>query len=328
MGRLVVGVVAVLALTAGVNADVIAQFPMNFSDTAQSASSSVGVSGSATLSGSGTYYSWVGWPTSAWSGVTINFNNPTIGLGNTAAKTSDPDGNGLVTFEVAPDTLTQGKLDDLYVDIKDGAAWNLSLNALSMTSGFGASLTLAPGAGSVTSYTFDMTGASTGTYSSGAFPSITYNIAASGTTYGAQSGWSYTGTLSLPGVGNVNLGTVLNVAGTAGNYAQTASGTMVLTELAGPYPKDVAVALHADAGAISVGFSATSSGYSYNNYSGGTNPYYIINLNYGVTAGSVNIGATHIDLYDTIVDAIPEPATLAVLGLGGALLTVARRRLR
>mgnify|MGYP000440653724 CR=1 FL=1 len=329
MGKALVGVTAVLAVAAGAYADIhiVQQFNMNFSDTPQSGSANLTVGGSATLSGSGTYYSWDGWPNNVWRGVTISFNNATVGLSASPSPTyftSDPDGNGKVSFETVTDTLKQGTLDDLYVNIKDGAGWNFALANLVLTGDIGGgrqvTVTLST-SGSVTSYTFDMTGASTGSYASGSFPSITYNISPYGTASAAYSATT-TGTLWIQDFGSVALPN-LTPSGSV-TTGVTATGTMTLTELAGPYPKDVAVAIHADSPQISMGLS-TSGSYYFNNYSGGTNPYYIINLNYSMS-GNVNLNGTHYDLYDTLVDVIPEPMTLAVFGLGGAMFLLVRRR--
>jgi hypothetical protein len=113
------------------------------------------------------------------------------------------------------------------------------------------------------------------------------------------------------------------VGGSAGVGETLSNGVMVLTELAGPYPRGVAVNIRADAASpVTVSFG-TSGSYYYNNYSGGTNPYYIVTLNYS-QSGSVSTTA-HMDLYATIHDFLPEPVTLAVLGVGGPLLTLARK---
>jgi hypothetical protein len=319
----------VLAVTTGAYADfthVVQQFNMGIGSPS-GASTSATVSGSATLSGSGTYYSWAGWPTTAWQAQGLSFNNPTLGLGvGPVNLSSTPTGSYSVEFEIAKSTLQQGQFDALNINLKDGASWGIgNLNTVSMSDSVkGVSLTLtASSAAGITAESFLMTGPKTGAYASGAFPSITYSIAPSGTLSASAVGSSYTGSLYLPGVGTVGLGTLLNAPTGSANAAKTLSGTMTLTELAGPYPKDVAVAVHADASAVSIPLS-TSGSYYYNNYAGGTSPYYVISLNYGYSA-SVSTGA-HMDLYNTLVDVIPEPVTLAAFGVGGALLTLARRR--
>jgi hypothetical protein len=331
MGRLCVVALVVLAVTTGAYADfthIVQQFNMGIG-APSGASTSGSASGTATLSGSGTYYSWAGWPTTAWQATGLSFNNPTVGIGAGPVNlSSTPNGSYSVEFETVKSTLQQGQFDALNINLKDGASWgigNLNTLTLSSTGGIGGiSLTLtASSATAITAETFLMTGPKTGTYASGAFPSITYSIAPSGTLSATAVGSSYTGNLYLPGVGNVNLGTVLSAPSGSVNAAKTLSGTMTLTELAGPYPKDVAVAVHADASAVSIPLS-TSNSYYYNNFSGGTNPYYVLSLSYGYNA-NVSAGA-HMDLYNTLVDVIPEPMTLAAFGVGGALLTLARRR--
>jgi hypothetical protein len=335
MGKvLVVGVAAVLAVTAGAFADlhIVQQFGMNFSDSPQNASATVSASGTATLSASGNFYSWVGWPANQspvnnWTPYGISFNSANQGIGGSTNLASDPDGTGLVSFETVLQTLKQGTLDDLNVNIKDGAGWAFGVanNTLSISgSHTGGSIALAlnlVGRGSMSSYTFDMTGASTGAYASGAFPSITYNVSPSGNASAAYSG-TLAASLSVNGGGYFGVnGISIGASNTVGQTLS--SGTMTLTELAGPYPKDVTVAIHADSGPVSLGISG-SNGYTYNTYAGAGSSYYVVNLNYGVS-GNANV-SSHIDLYDTIVDAIPEPITLAVFGLGGALFTLARRR--
>lgn len=331
MGRsIVVGICAVLMVAAGASAQThaVSQFNTGFDGSVQNAAVTVGASGSASLSGSGTYYSWVGWPVSSWASVGVSFNNNTFGLNtvpNPTNLSSDPDGNGLVSFEVAKDTLKQGSLDDLYVDVKDGSAWNLALNDVTI-SGSGAGfipvdLTLST-SGSVTSLTYDMTGPSTGSLTSYTFPTATYSVNPSGT---ASAGYNVaiTGNLNIAGVANIDLGTLFNFSDTV-NEAASLAATMTLEELNNPsgYPKNVAVDISSGLPTIALPFTTSGSISQTVTVSGSA--YYKINANYSFN-GSVNVGGS-IDLYDTIVGAVPEPTTIAVLGLGGALLGVARRR--
>jgi len=225
------------------------------------------------------------------------------------------------------DTLQQGTLDDLDVDIDGGAAWGLALDDIVLTGdvvGLGIPVTVTlETTGSIIDMAFGMTGASTGSYASGSFPSITYNINPSGN---ASASFSATvaGEIDIGGFLTVDLGTLATVSG-SDSEAVSAPGTMVLTELASVgYPKDVAVELHAATGAIDVPIS-TSGSEALDTYGGNKNPYYKVNFNYNL-AGQLGVGSASIDLYDTIVDAVPEPTTIAVLGLGGVLLAMARRR--
>ncbi len=347
MGKFLVCVCVVLVAATGAYADLVTK-SMNFSDTTQGASANIGLSGSATLSGSGTYYSWAGWPTNAWQGVNISFANQTLGLSmtNPGTRASDPDGNGSVTFDMDDlhpgDTLSRlqaGKLNDLNVDIKDGASWTFGLSDLAISGTFNSQtvwFSLYSGSGSINSLAFDMTGSPTGTMTSytkvpplsnpgdpnSGMVQAWYSIAPSGNLSASYSS-TYHGKVNLPGIGDAYLGSFAP-SGSANTGMTLSNGTMKLLELAGPYARDVAVDIHADAGSVSMGFSSSGS-WGYNNYSGGTNPYYVISLGYNV-GGNVTTGTTHMDLYDTIIDVIPEPTTIAVLGLGGVLFSMARKR--
>jgi len=331
MGK--VSLAIVLMMTCGVYADLhtVQQFGTSFDGAAQNASASLTASGSATVSGSGTYYSWVGWPVNSWASVSITFNNQTVGLGlnpDTISATRDPDGTGLVSFETVTDTLQQGTLDDLVVDLDGGTAVGLALDNIVLNgqiSGLGIPVTVTLStSGSLNDLDYDMTSGSTGSYASGAFPSITYDVSPSGTVT-ANWGATITGNLDISGILNVNLGTLGTLGGTESIGGVGAAGTMTLTELAGPYPKDVAVAIHSDVDAVGLSLS-TSGSTSVNTFSGGTSPYYKVSFNYSMS-GSMNVDAS-VDLYDTIIDAIPDPATLSIFGLGTGLFALARRRRR
>jgi hypothetical protein len=341
MGKLAVAGLVVLASTAGVFADLV-----TVSGSASgSGSASLSMSGSATLSGSGTYYSWVGWPTSAFQGVTLNFGNANPGFATgplgiasspTGSLTASLDPTDAPTID-AFTRLEHGSLDALNVDIKDGAAYglggagnwaigayradngtqlmtlDLSAFSLAMT-GLGFNMTGGP-TGTLTSYS-EYPATVSGTYSVAPYGNLTASLGTASLTtslWNATSGWS---TLGTYGIG-----------GGSASQAEALSGTMVATELAGPYPRDVAITIAADTtAAVSVGFGA-SGNWAFNNYSGGTNPYYVVNVSTGVT-GTATVNSAHVDLYSTLQDVIPEPMTLVVFGLGGAMLTLARRRSR
>jgi hypothetical protein len=263
---------------------------------------------------------------SSWASVGISFNNQSFSLNtvpNPTNLTSDPDGNGLVSFEVAKDTLKQATLDDLYVDVKDGSAWNLALNDVTI-SGSGAGfipvdLTLST-TGSITGLTFDQTGGPTGSLTSYTFPTATYSVNPSGT---ASAGYAVgiTGELDIAGVATIDLGSLFNFSDTV-NQAATLAASMTLGEVNEAYPKDVTV--HISSGLPTITLPFTTSGSISQTVNVSSSAYYKINASYNFN-GSVSVGGS-IDLYDTIADAVPEPATIAVLGLGGALLGMARRR--
>jgi hypothetical protein len=340
MGRVLVGLVAVVAVTAGAYGDLVTG-SANFGG-GTNATASFSVSGSSSLSGSGTWYSWVGWPTNAWQSGAISFNNQSPGFSGNPSLGSNPTGNNTIAMDPtdAPtiDAFTRlehGSLNGLAVDIKDGAGYSLgNYDGASITGtggGHTVTLTLNATALSMSALSFNMTGGPTGVltnYSSNPpamqMVQATYAIAPYGTLAATLGATALTGAMYFDGSG---VGINLAMGGGSASVGETLSnGVMVLTELAGPYPRSVAANIRGDAlTPVTVAFG-TSGSYYYNNYSGGTNPYYIVNLAY---SQSGNVSATaHLDLYDTIANIIPEPVTLAVLGLGGALLTLARRRSR
>jgi hypothetical protein len=286
------------------------------------------------LSGSGTYYSWVGWPVSSWASLTISFSNQTVGVGtdpDTINLSSNPTGNGLTTFEVVTDTLKQGTLDDSLIDLKDGATWNLALDDITLsgevnTLGIPVDLTLET-SGSITSLVFDQTSGPTGTLLSYTFPSASYLTAPSGN-ISAGYNVNIQGEIDVGGLFTIDLGTLLNLSDTLNEALPLPLvNTMTLTELPagdGVYPKDVEIHINTGLPTLSLPFSTTAS-ISENTYGGNKNPYYKINATVDADA-AVTLDGASMDLYDTIVGAIPEPATVAVLGLGGALFGLARRR--
>jgi hypothetical protein len=232
--------------------------------------------------------------------------------------------------------LEHGSLNALSANIKDGAAYNLgNYDGASITGtggGHTVVLTLNATPLSVSALSFNMTGGPTGVLTNyttvAPFPpglvQATYSVAPYGTLAMTLGSTALTGTMTFDGS---PVGINLAMGGGSNSVGETmTNGVMVLTELAGPYPRSVADNIRGDlATPVTVSFG-TSGSYNYNNYSGGTNPYYIVSLNY---SQSGNVSATsHLDIYDTILNIIPEPMTLAVLGLGGVLLTLARRRSR
>jgi hypothetical protein len=340
MGRVLVGFVAVLAVTAGAYGDLVtgsASFGAGTNATAY-----FNVSGSSSVSGSGTWYSWVGWPTNNWQSGPISFNNQSPGFSGAPQLGSNPTGSKTIAMDPTdgPDIdaftrLEHASLNALSANIKDGAAYNLgNYDGVTLTgTGGGHTVTLTLNATplSMSALSFNMTGGPTGVltnYSSnppaGQMVQATYSIAPYGTLAATLGTTALTGTMYFDGS---PVGINLAMGGGSASVGETMiNGVMVLTELAGPYPRSVADNIRGDlATPVSVAFG-TSGSYYYNNYSGGTNPYYIVSLSYS-QSGTVSATA-HLDIYDTILNIIPEPVTLAVLGLGGALLTLSRRRSR
>jgi hypothetical protein len=339
MGKVfVVGLAVVLAGTAGAFADMVSP-TFNFSGAQQSFTASLSAGGSATLSGSGTYYSWVGWPLSSWASATINFNNQTVGISpnpNPISINKDPMGNGQVTFERLFTTLDNGYLNDLNVtDFFGGSPQGLALNPVALNGSVNTPLGDIPviltvnTSGSLSNMAWDMN-ANTGltVRTGGAFPSVDYLWLAGGNG-GVDARLTMSGSLEVWGIFTVDLGTLLDT----GTIHQDLSGlpfygNMNLTELAGPYPKDVQVHISTDLSGLlplSVPFT-TSGAYDLNTYAGGSS-YYKVHVNYAFD-GSLTVSSATMDLYSTITDIIPEPVTLAVFGLGAGLLTLARRRVR
>lgn len=336
MGKLILGLTVVLAVTSGAYADMVSP-GFSFSGAQQSFTASLTAGGSATLSGSGTYYSWVGWPISSWASVTLSMNNTTVGLGTNPDIINinkDPMGNGQVAFERLFTTFDNTQLLDLNVtDLFGGSPQGLALDQVALTGGVDTPLGDIPVTvrldvtGSASNFGFDMTAPAWTLPAGGAFPSkdfmwigqgnasINYNLAVDAE-------------LEVWSLFTVDLGTILS---TPGNFAYAGIpllGSMNLTELAGPYPKDVAVHISSnfnDWTPITVPFT-TAGSYDYNNYTGGEGgSYFKVHFDYDFT-GSLTVDNVTLDLYSTIVDIIPEPITLAVFGIGAGLLTMTRRR--
>jgi hypothetical protein len=338
MGKVFVCVV--LAVTAGAYGDLVTG-SANFGG-ATNASATFSVSGSSNLSGSGTWYQWVGWPTNNWSSGPISFGNTAPGFSGAPTLGSNPTGSLTVALDPTDNPsidaftrLEHGSLNGLSVNIKDGAAYSLGnydgATIYGTGGGHTVQLTLNATPLSMSALSFNMTGGPTGTltgYSSNpaAFQMVqaTYSVAPYGTLAATLGATALTGAMYFDGSG---VGINQAMGGGSNSLAQTLTGgVMVETELAGPYPRSVAVHISGNAASpVSVSFG-TSGSYYYNNYSGGTNPYYIVSLNWG-QSGSVSTTAS-MDLYGTILNIIPEPVTLAVFGLGAALFTLNRRRTR
>jgi hypothetical protein len=337
MGKVIVGFAVALVAVSGAYADMVSP-GFSFSGAQQSFTANLSASGSATLGGSGTYYSWVGWPISTWASVTVSFNNQSVGLNTNPSPISinkDPIGNGQVTFERLFTTLDNGYLNDLNVtDFFGGSPQGLALSPVALGGGVDTPLGEIPvtltlnASGSLSNMAWDMN-ANTGmtVNKTGAFPSVTYTWLAGGNG-GIDASLQVAGNLNIWGIVDVDLGTLLDTGTIHQDLAgMPFYGTINLTELAGPYPKDVQVHINTDlSGLLPITVPFTTAGaYDYSNYTGGTNSYFNVHVSYDF-AGSLTVNSAGMDLYSTIVDIIPEPVSVAVFGLGAGLLAVIRRR--
>jgi hypothetical protein len=311
MGKvMILGLLAVTFVAAGTSADVINP-AVNFNGTGDSGTASLSVVGSGSMTASGTVYVKILlW----WVPLNVNFN--TTGIPLTANPeptnwTSDPTGTGQVGFDAGNPPLGNGTVNALDVDIKNGAAWNLALDRITLTD---------PGnafykffldmTGAINMFRFDMTGAPTGTFNSGSPPTVTYDVSPFGVlTTGYTT--TMTGSLSLGFTFlsnwysvDVPLGTVFTSGATL-PLPETADGTMTLNESSGMYPHDVNVGIEASVGPVSLPFRISDS-FTINKAMSGSNPYYNLTGNYSFS-GLMQIENAHFSVSDTVQDAIPDP---------------------
>jgi len=276
----------------------------NFSGSQQSFTATLTASGSATLGGSGTYYSWVGWPVSTWASVSISMNNQTVAIGtnpDTIAINKDPMGNAQVAFDRL--SLTNGGLLDLNAtDLFGGSPQTLALDQVALD---GEVIGLVPVqvrldvAGSASNFSFDMTNPAWTLPQGGVHPSLDYMWIGQGNA-NIDYNLAVNGALEVAGLFTVDLGTILSTGGSVGYAGIPLLGTMNLTELAGPYPKDVAVHIASnfnDWTPITVPFT-TAGAYDFNNYSGEGGTYYKVHFDYDFT-GSLAVDNVTLDIYST-----------------------------
>jgi len=355
MGKYVVGLAAVLVGAGAVYGDLVSP-TWTFSGPQQSFTASLTAGGSATLSGYGTYYSWVGWPFNTWGSVTISFNNQTVPIGlnpDTTNIDKDPMGNGKSRLEAGWNNpwppLGGGRLGDLNItDFMGGSPQGLALDRVTLDGTVNTVFGDIPvelrldGSGSVSNMSFNMlTNPAATWYVSGSYPNPTkYSWIGAGVV-GTDYGIALTGELEVWGLFTVNLGTLASMSGHLDYGDPNDQGTwlpligdMTYTdlELGGPYPHDVQVWIDVlpDPNALfplTIPFTTTGS-YTYNSYTGPGSSYYVMSFNYNF-AGSLTIDDVNLDLYATITNIlVPEPLTVAVFGVGAGLLSLARRRSR
>jgi len=321
--------VAVLTLSAGAWANTVSP-TLNFNGAGDNTSSSFSASGKGSMSLSGTIY--VKPLGLFWMPVNVNFsgNNLTLGANPDAITwAADPTGSGQIEFERVNQPLDDGKLTDLNVNLKDGAAWNLALDRMELTdSSNGLFRFFLDTTGSINTFSYDMTGAATGTYNSGTRPVVTYDVSPTGTlTAGYNAAMSGSLSIGVSVFGNwiafdIPLGTIFG-GGTVLNLPAGASGTMTLNELAGPFPHDVSVAIDWAIGPVSIPFSATDS-FVLDKAKVGNDPYYHLTGQYDF-GGLFKIGSTSFSLHDTVGGIVPEPISALVMSVGSLALALRRR---
>jgi len=324
MGKvLVFGLLTLSVIAAGAFAGV-ASSPIDFGDPGDSGTASLSITGGGSMTASGTIYVKILlW----WYPINVNFSNYSIVLSANPEPTewaSDPTGTGQVGFERGDPPLGSGTVNALNVDIKDGAAWNLAMNRITLTD---------PGndfqkfyldmTGAINSFRFDMTGPPSGTYNSGEPPTVTYDISPSGTLTTSYS-VSMSGNLSVGiTVGgnwyafNIPLGSLFTTSATV-PLPKTANGTMTLTESSGRYPHDVGVDMEASIGTTSLPFGM-SDVFTISKPKSGNDPYYTLTGSY-TFSGLMQIRNTHFEVSDTIPRAVPDPypVTLELREINGS----------
>jgi hypothetical protein len=336
MGKVSLAIVLMATFAGVAYADMVSP-GLNFNAAGDSVTANLTASGSATIGGSGTYYSWVGWPVSTWASVTISIGTQTVGLGtnpDTININKDPSGTGQVSFERLFTTLDNAGLDALNVDLTGGSPQSLALDRIEVD---GEVIGLIPvtigldASGSLGPLNYDMSYATTlggnGQFYVSPLKQASYYVIPVGN---ASAGYSASidADIDVGGLFTIDLGEIASLSGTESLGDVPLIVNMVLKELGpddGVYPKDVSFDMSiAFDESISVPFT-TAGTESISTYAGNKNEYYKINFNYDFD-GNLDVSNISLALHDTIENIIPEPMTVAVLGIGGALLSLSRRR--
>ncbi len=307
-----VGIAVCLATSAGANAGVISS-PVDFYPADCNASIGLGLTGGATVYVTGQMYI-LGFPI----GDPLSWDySPTADWGY-STKLSNPSGNADLQFDVP--TLTGGMVEDLYVDIKGGADWSVGesydWSETLISNVLAVDLSLS-GNAAITSFDWQMAAGDpangvidpNGTLSA----SVGANLAAA-LKLTILPGTSFEYEIDL-------LDEMYDLNSPLFDLDSRLQGSLGLTDLNG---SDVGVEIHGDLPDFSPASIDESDSYDFTIDVAG-NTYYKISVGYGIYGG-VEVQAPHVDLYGTIEGVIPEPMTAGLLGLGGMLLGLVRRR--
>ncbi len=335
--------VAVLSMVGGLHADLV-NTTVHFNAGGDSFSASLNVSGTATLNASGTYYTWAGWPVSSWISAGLTFNNGGRQLGtdpDTVVIQKDPTGNGNLDFERLFTTLDDAHLNQLTADLMGGSTKSFGLDQLVLTEdGFNFLELRLDTAAAITELTLsasDFDEQQIWSYDmpdpcdpfGGPLGKAEYLIGSTGD-MSAGFEMDISGGMYIYGVEVWDMGNLAHLSDTIVTSGGI-GGLLRLQEVNEPYPKDVEFTLGGSAEnpltgeTLTVSMPFSAGGHESNTVWYGSNAYYKINLDWSYD-GEVTLGDISYDLYDTIEDIIPEPATVSVLALGGVCMALVRRR--
>ncbi len=239
-----------------------------------------------------------------------------------ATQVSNPGGTANISFD-AP-SLESGRLNSLDIDLKGTADWSVSMPTFEYsTTLFGVvpfSFSLDAMA-SIDSLTWTMMDAPNGSQVAGtSSPLVSYDIDPSGEVNGTVTG-SLTPSLSIMFL-PFDLGGPYSLSQDF-SLDQTLTGTMSLEDLDG---EDLGVNVDAALPDWSIPAIDEDGDVSFSTYTGiPMVPYYNVTLGYEIEAGAF-VQTPHVDLNGVVADVVPEPVTVALLGIGG-LFGVTRRRI-